>query len=325
LTPPRRPLRIGTRGSALARWQTQRVRSLLAAEGCNAEPIEIKTTGDLVPDVPLSRIGGRALFTKQIDDALLARRIDLAVHSLKDLPSQLPPGIVIAAVGRREDPRDALVGRGPADWESLPRGALIGTSSLRRRAQLLYHRPDLRVTDLRGNVDTRLAKLDGSSDLSAIVLATAGLVRLGLDGRIGERLAPDLLVPAPGQGALAVTVREEDEAVFGAVRDAVHDTGTELLVAAERAFLSRLEGGCQVPIGAYAERLTGDHQIVLHLHGRVISPDGRTMVEGHQTAPITGDESAAGLGVSLADDLLRQGAGGILADARIGAPAVPEP
>jgi hydroxymethylbilane synthase len=296
----------------------------LAAGGCEAEPVEIKTTGDLAPEVPLSRIGGRALFTKQIDDALLARRIDLAVHSLKDLPSQLPPGIVIAAVGRREDARDALLGRGPADWQSLPRGALVGTSSLRRRAQLLYHRPDLRVTDLRGNVDTRLAKLDASSELSAIILATAGLVRLGLERRIGERLPPDLLVPAPGQGALAVTVRVDDESVLKMVRDTVHHATTALLVTAERAFLARLEGGCQVPIGAYAERL-GDHESAMHLHGRVISPDGRTMVEGHQTGPMSDAESAAQVGMLLADELLGQGAGGILADARTEAPAVPEP
>jgi hydroxymethylbilane synthase len=322
---PDRLLRIGTRGSALARWQTQRVQSLLAAAGCDAEPVEIKTTGDLAPEVPLSRIGSRALFTKQIDDALLAHRIDLAVHSLKDLPSQLPAGIVIAAVGQREDARDALVGRGPAAWESLPRGALVGTSSLRRRAQLLYHRPDLRVTDLRGNVDTRLGKLDASSELSAIILATAGLVRLGLDRRISERLAPDVMVPAPGQGALAVTVRADDESVFGAARAAVHHSSTGLLVTAERAFLSRLEGGCQVPIAAYAERLKGDRASVVHLHGRVVSPDGRTMIEGHQTGSVTDVESAVRLGTLLADELLAQGAGGILADARIGAPAVPEP
>jgi hydroxymethylbilane synthase len=297
---------------------------MLAAAGCDAEPVEIKTTGDLAPEVPLSRIGSRALFTKQIDDALLAERIDLAVHSLKDLPSQLPPGIVIAAVGEREDARDALVGRGLADWESLPRGALVGTSSLRRRAQLLYHRPDLRITDLRGNVDTRLAKLDANADLFGIILATAGLVRLGLERRIGERLAPDLLVPAPGQGALAVTVRAGDTPVLEVVRDAVHHAGTALLVTSERAFLGRLEGGCQVPIGAYAERL-GDHDSAVHLHGRVISTDGRTMVEGHQTASVSNAEGAARLGALLADELLAQGAARVLVDARTGAPAVPEP
>ncbi len=206
-------LRIGTRSSALAVWQTERVRSLLRVTGSETERVEIKTTGDLTPDVPLSMIGSRALFTKQIDDALLENRIDLAVHSLKDLPTELPSGIIIAAVSTREDPRDALVGRGPLRWTELPPAAMIATSSLRRRAQLLSFRPDLRIVDLRGNVDTRLAKLDARPEWSGIVLATAGLVRLGLAERIGERLPPDVMLPAPGQGALAVTVRVDDAEV----------------------------------------------------------------------------------------------------------------
>jgi hydroxymethylbilane synthase len=317
-------LRIGTRGSALALWQTEQVRSLLAQAGHEAERVEIKTTGDLAPDVPLSRIGSRALFTRQIDDALLAGRIDLAVHSLKDLPSRLPDGIIIGAVGQREDPRDALVGRGPLAWPDLPHGALVGTSSLRRRAQLLYHRPDLRVADLRGNVDTRVAKLDDNREWSAIVLATAGLVRLSLGHRIGERLAPDLLVPAPGQGALAVTVRVGDQPIFRAVHAAIHDEKTALLVAAERGFLARLEGGCQVPIAAYAERPEGDPG-ALQLHGRVVSLDGRTMVEGRRTTGAAGEEEAAALGRTLADELLAQGAGSILSDSRTGVPAISEP
>jgi hydroxymethylbilane synthase len=325
LNPVAGRLRIGTRGSALALWQTERVRSLLAAAGHEAEPVEIKTTGDLAPEVPLSQIGSRALFTKQIDDALLEGRVDLAVHSLKDLPTQLPAGIVIGAVGQREDPRDALIARNHLGWEALPHGAVVGTSSLRRRAQLLYHRPDLQVVDLRGNVDTRLAKLDRNPEWSAIVLATAGLVRLGLSHRIGERLAPALLMPAPGQGALAVTVREGDRNVLAAVRKAAHDPETALLVAAERGFLSRLEGGCQVPIAAYAER-SGEQGELLGLHGRVIAPDGRTMMEGHRSLRTTHEHEAAGLGAALAEELLSQGAGGILTDARRGGvPAITEP
>jgi hydroxymethylbilane synthase len=324
LSPAGGRLRIGTRGSALALWQTERVRSLLAAAGYDSEPVKIKTTGDLTPDVPLARIGSRALFTKQIDDALLNREIDLAVHSLKDLPTRLPAGIVIGAVGEREDARDALVSRDLLDWGALPHGARVGTSSLRRRAQLLYHRPDLQVVDLRGNVDTRLGKLDRNPEWSAIVLASAGLVRLGLDHRIGERLPPDLLVPAPAQGALAVTAREEDQVVQNAVRHAVHDPIAELFVTAERAFLSRLEGGCQVPIAAYAQRAEGQADAI-HLHGRVVSPDGRVMVEKHGTGPVSDPEESAALGIALADDLLAQGAGAILMDVRNGIPAISEP
>jgi hydroxymethylbilane synthase len=318
-------LRIGTRGSALAVWQTERVRALLAAGGFRSERVEIRTTGDLAPEVPLSRIGSRALFTKQIDDALLEQRVDLAVHSLKDLPSTLPAGIIIAAVAEREDARDALVARGGTLWEDLSQAAVIGTSSLRRRAQLLYHRPDLRIVDLRGNVDTRIAKLDANHQWAAIVLATAGLLRLGLDHRISQRLPPDLLVPAPGQGALGVTVRSGDEAVFTAVRDAVHHPDTAFLVAAERGFLARLEGGCQVPIGAYAEWMGTPAQRVVRLHGRVISSDGRSMIEGRRHLETSDEASARALGSSLAEELLTQGAGEILADARSSTPAISEP
>jgi hydroxymethylbilane synthase len=310
----------------LALWQTERVRSLLAAAGHETERVEIKTTGDLAPDVPLARIGSRALFTKQIDDALLDRRIDLAVHSLKDLPTELPEGIVIGAIGDREDPRDALVGRGPLRWGEVPERAMVGTSSLRRRAQLLHYRPDLRIVDLRGNVDTRIAKLDSHPEWAAIVLATAGLVRLGLERRIGERLPPQLISPAPGQGALAVTVRSEDLGVAAVVREAVHAPATAALVSAERAFLARLEGGCQVPVAAYAEFCAGERQKVVRLHGRVISEDGGTMVEGHQMRPVMSDAEATALGIALAERLLADGAGSILAKARrTTAPAITEP
>ena len=319
------PLRIGTRGSALAVWQTERIRSRLATAGCETERVEIKTTGDLAPEVPFASLGSRALFTKQIDDALLECRIDLAVHSLKDLPTQLPSGIVIGAVGEREDPRDALVGHGPLSWGAVPDGALVATSSLRRRAQLLHQRPDLQVVDLRGNVDTRLAKLDAHPQWTAIVLATAGLVRLGLEHRISERLDPDLLLPAPGQGALAVTVRSEDVGVAALVKEAIHDPTTALQVSAERAFLHALGGGCQVPVAAYADLKPGARN-VLHLHGRVVSPEGREQVEGHQLSPVQVEEDAAALGAFLAERLLKQGAHTILVESRTApAPAVPEP
>ena len=317
-------LRIGTRSSALAVWQTERVRSLLRASGCETERVEIKTTGDLTPDVPLARIGSRALFTKQIDDALLENRIDLAVHSLKDLPTELPSGIKIAAVSTREDPRDALVGRTPLRWADLPKGAVIATSSLRRKAQLLYARHDLRIVDIRGNVDTRLAKLDARPEWSGIVLATAGLVRLGLAARIGERLPPDVMLPAPGQGALAVTVRAEDAEVLRAVRGSVHDAATALEVAAERAFLRRLEGGCQVPVAAYAQ-LNGTSSS-LQLRGRVISLAGESAVEGHEVGPAGSEAAAEALGTALAERLLAEGAAKILTEVRAtAAPLVSEP
>lgn len=318
-------LRIGTRGSALALWQTEHVRAALAAAGHATQRIEIKTTGDLVQDVPLARIGSRALFTKQIDDALLAGTIDLAVHSLKDLATHLPDGIALGAVGPREDPRDALIGRGPIRWADIPHGATIATGSLRRRAQLRHARPDLRIVDLRGNVDTRLAKLDAQPEWSAIVLASAGLVRLGLDARIGERLSTELMLPAPGQGALAITARADDAFTLAAVRRVLHHRPTGVAVAAERAFLRRLEGGCQVPVAALADvALDG----ILRLRGRVIALDGDRMVEGQLDIAHADENHADGLGIRLAEQLASQGAATILAEVRAAAetaPAVTEP
>jgi hydroxymethylbilane synthase len=321
------PLRIGTRSSALALWQTERVRTLLAAAGQPTDRVEIKTTGDLTPNVPLSQIGSRALFTKQIDDALLEHRIDLAVHSLKDLPTVLPDGIIVAAVSAREEPRDALVGRGSLHWADLPLGAIIATSSLRRRAQLLSARRDLQVVDIRGNVDTRLAKLDARQDWNAIVLAAAGLIRLGFADRIGERLSPEIMLPAPGQGALAVTTRTDDAAIQSLVRDAVHDPETAVPVAAERAFLRHLEGGCQVPVAAYARQYRRQSgQPMLRLDGRVIALSGESMVEGTEEAVVRDEAQAAEMGAMLAERLLRNGAAMILSDVRAAvAPVVTEP
>ncbi len=317
------PLRIGTRASALALWQTEHVRARLHAAGYQTVRVEVRTTGDMVQDVPLSQIGSRALFTRQIDDAMLAGRIDLAVHSLKDLPTLLPDGIALVAVGEREDASDALVGRGPIQWADLPQGAVLATSSLRRRAQVLHLRPDFQIRDIRGNVDTRLTKLDGSVEWSAILLATAGLLRLGLGGRIGQRLPPDLMLPAPGQGALAVTARAGDAPAAAAAARAVHHTATAVAVAAERAFLRTLEGGCQVPVAAYAEQ---DGQGRLRLHGRVVSLGGERGVEGIETGLAVDEEQADEHGTALAERLLDDGAASILAEVRAAAaPVVPEP
>ncbi len=323
---PDAPLRVGTRASALALWQTEHVRALIAARGLATERIEIRTTGDVVQDVPLARIGSRALFTRQIDDAMLEGRIDLAVHSLKDLSTTLPDGLVLAAVGEREDPRDALVGRAPLRWTDLPDSAIVATSSLRRRAQLLRLRPDLRVEDVRGNVDTRLAKLDAHPEWTAIMLATAGLVRLGLGPRIGERLSPALMLPAPGQGALAVTARADDSRAISAAGRAVHHADTGLATAAERAFLRRLEGGCQVPIAAYATIEREGRGATLRLHGRVVSLQGEDSLEDGDAAELSDIMGAERLGTILADRLLARGAGALLNAVRatVG-PLVPEP
>lgn len=315
-------LRIGTRASALALWQTEHVRARLHAAGIETERVEIKTTGDLVQHVPLAEIGARALFTRQIDDAMLEGRIDLAVHSLKDLPTTLPEGIALVAVSEREDPRDALVGREPIRWEELPHGAGVATSSLRRRAQLLHLRPDLEVHDVRGNVDTRLAKLDANPEWSAILLAAAGLVRLGLEARIGERLPPAVMLPAPGQGALAITARAGHHAAASAAARAVHHSATARAVAAERAFLRTLEGGCQVPVAAHAT-LRGEQ---LQLHGRVVSLGGERAVEGEDASDGRDEQEADDLGARLAQRLLAEGASTILAEVRAAAaPTIPEP
>jgi len=309
-------LRIGTRASALALWQTERVRAQLAQLGYATECVEIRTTGDVVQDVPLSRLGGRAFFTKQLDDAMLEGRIDVAVHSLKDLPTELPEGIALAAVGQREDARDALVALKGLTWRTLPQGAVIATSSHRRRAQLLRARPDLELPDIRGNVDTRLKKLDGHAEWSAIVLAAAGLVRLGLSGRISERLSFTVMLPAPGQGALAATVRADDVAAGEAVRRALHDEDTAIAVSAERGLLQRLQGGCQVPVGAYATVDRQGDQAMVRLHARVVALNGAVAVESVRSGSAATIEAAEMLGAALADELLGQGAAEILRSVR---------
>ena len=305
------PLRLGTRGSPLARWQTAVVERALTGMGVHAIAEEIRTTGDIVTDVPLSQIGDTALFTRQLDDALLEHRIDAAVHSLKDLPTILRPGISIVAVLRREDPRDALVGRGPLRWDGIPAGGMIATSSLRRRAQLRRARPDLQVVDLRGNVETRLNRLDERPELSAIILATAGLVRLGLEHRIGERLSPEIMLSAPGQGAVAVTARSNDARTADLIRRAVHDPATARQAAAERALLRRLDGGCQVPIGALATHPVGAAGELV-LRARVVSLEGDRAVEAERSGSAVDESEAEALGVDLAETLLARGAEEIL-------------
>jgi hydroxymethylbilane synthase len=310
------PLRIASRGSQLALWQAHAVeRALLAADpGAEVRIDVVKTLGDKILDVPLAKIGDKGLFTKELDEALLSGAADLAVHSLKDVPTRLPHGLVIAAITVREDPRDVLIlAPGVAgSLAELPAGARVGTSSLRRRAQLQARRPDLEVLDLRGNLNTRLAKLD-RGEYEGIILAAAGVLRLGWEERISEILDPADWLPAVGQGALAIVARADDEAVLERLRPLEH-APTAAATTAERAFLRALEGGCQVPIGALAEL----HDDRLTLHGLVASADGdtilRSVIEG---AP----GEAAELGRSLAADLLGRGAGEVLAEIRREVPA----
>ena len=309
-------LRIASRGSQLALWQAHAVeRALLAADPAVEVRIDVvKTIGDKILDVPLAKIGDKGLFTKELDEALLSNAADLAVHSLKDVPTRLPHGLVIAAITVREDPRVVLI-LAPGVTGSLaelPAGARVGTSSLRRRAQLQARRPDLEVLDLRGNLNTRLAKLD-RGEYEGIILAAAGVLRLGWEDRISETLDPANWLPAVGQGALAIVARADDQAVLERLRPLEH-APTAAATTAERAFLRSLEGGCQVPIGA----LANIHDGRLTLHGLVASARGdtilRSVIEG-------ASEDAAGLGRALADDLLGKGAGEVLAEIRREVPA----
>ena len=298
-------LKIGSRGSPLALWQAEWARSTLqgAIPGLEVDIEVIHTKGDRVLNAPFSQIGGKGVFTKEIEDALLDRRIDLAVHSLKDLPTELPEGLEIGAISEREDVRDALVTPTGIDLESLRDGARVGTSSLRRRAQIQYNRPDLVLEELRGNVQTRLSKMD-SEGMDAVVLASAGLIRLGLEDRISEFLDPELIIPAPGQGALAIELRSGDRDVQDAVSYINHDE-TRQCVVAERTVLEVLGGGCQVPIGVWGRIDTGR----MVMDGVVALPDGTQLVRGQ----IEGEPDRPGdNGSDLADILTSQGADEIL-------------
>jgi hydroxymethylbilane synthase len=306
-------LRVATRRSSLALRQARHVARLLEDAGAQCELVEISSRGDLHPDQPLGMLG-RAAFTRELDLALLRNEADLAVHSLKDLPTTMTGGVVLAAVTEREDPRDALVGRVPLGWRDLPAGARVATSSVRRRAQLLRARPDLVVEAVRGNVDTRLAKLDRPDAWTALVLAAAGLIRLGHESRIGERLPIDLVVPAPGQGALAVTARSEDDRIQALARRACHHDATARSVAAERALLERLGGGCEAPVGGYAAPVGGGP--VIRLRGRVLSPDGSACRDGELVGGAGSEAAAEALGTALADRLLAEGGAELVAAAR---------
>jgi hydroxymethylbilane synthase len=304
------PLILGTRASALALWQARFVKGRLEARGCDVRLEEITTTGDRILDVPLSDIGDKGLFTKELDVALLEGRIHLAVHSLKDLPTRVPDGIVLAAVGEREEPWDAFVAHPAFSGQlgDLPEGAVIATSSLRRQAQLKAWRSDLEIVSVRGNVDTRLAKLDAST-WHGIILATAGLLRLGMERRIRHRIDPAVMLPAVGQGALGIVCAGEDEGTRKLLRDILHHPATAHAADAERAFLRRLEGGCQVPIGAHG-RLEGG---TLVLDGCVAAEDGSLI---YRDSASGAPEDAERVGVQLAEALIARGANKILQQIR---------
>jgi len=300
-----RQLRIGTRGSALALWQAEWVKSQILArhDGFVIELVVIKTTGDKILDVPLAKVGGKGLFVKEIEEALLDGRADLAVHSVKDMPAELPEGLHLASMPPREDPRDVLISRDGAALDKLPTRARVGTSSLRRSSQLLNLRSDLRIEALRGNVDTRLRKLE-SQDLDAIILAAAGIKRMGLSHVVTEYIEPERMLPAVGQGAMGIETRTDDEFTNHVVVSLAHQE-TMTTVKAERAFLKRLEGGCQVPIGAHA---TVDDE-TLNITGMVADLQGLRVIRKE----LRGDpQQPEVLGKSLAEEVLQAGGKEIL-------------
>lgn len=298
-------LRIGTRASLLAVTQSTWVKNQIenAHPQVRVELVKISTKGDRILDVPLAKVGGKGLFVKEIEDALLAREVDLAVHSMKDVPTELPEGLHIGIIPERETPRDAFLSVKYASLSALPQGATVGTSSLRRKSQLMALRPDLNIIDLRGNIDTRLRKLD-EGIFDAIILAGAGLNRLGMQDRITTLLDPEQMLPAISQGALGIELRRDDTELFAGMQF-LHHPPTAIAVAAERALLLRLEGGCQVPIGAHAT-LTGT---TVSLTGLIASVDGRQIIKNTITGPA---EQADALGRSLGETLLASGGKAIL-------------
>jgi hydroxymethylbilane synthase len=301
----RKEIRIGTRASALALWQAEWVKSELEKKypGMTVSLTKIKTTGDKILDVPLAQVGGKGLFVKEIEEAMLAHEIDIAVHSMKDVPTMFPDGLHLSCITKREDARDALLTRNNMKFKDLPQGATIGTSSLRRQAQLMSVRPDFKIAQLRGNVDTRLRKLkEGQFD--AIILAAAGVRRLGLAENVSEYIDPSISLPAIGQGALGIECRVDDRELNDLIAFFNHQD-TRTCVTGERALLRRLEGGCQVPIACYGQMLNGK----LHLIGLVGSVDGKRIIK----ETIEGEaDKAEKLGVTLAEKLLSKGADVIL-------------
>jgi hydroxymethylbilane synthase len=306
---PLSQLRIATRGSPLALWQARHVATRLEAlhSGLTVSLVTMKTRGDKLLDAPLAKVGGKGLFVKELEAGLLDGRADLAVHSLKDVPVEFPPGLELTLVMEREDPRDAFVSNNYQALAEMPDGSLIGTSSLRRQTQIREAYPHLEVDWLRGNVNTRLAKLD-AGEFDAIILASAGLQRLGMEDRIRAPLQPEECLPAIGQGVLGIEIRSDDEAVRELIAPLAH-ADTALRITAERALNATLNGGCQVPIAGYA-LLEGDQ---IYLRGLVGEPDGSKILR----AEIRGNSNQAhALGVELAQQLLAQGAGDILAHLR---------
>ena len=298
-------IRIATRKSQLALWQAEFVGKRLQEchPGLEFELVTMTTQGDRVLDAPLAKIGGKGLFVKELEQSMMRQESDIAVHSMKDVPVELPEGLHIPVILEREDPRDAFVSNDYDSLEALPQGAVVGTSSLRRRCQLAELRPDLKILELRGNVNTRLAKLD-QGDYQAIILASAGLKRLGMQERIRETLAPQVMLPAIAQGAIGIECRQGDSEVESLLA-ALDDQKTHTRILAERAMNARLQGGCQVPIGGYAEIEQG----VIVIRGLVGRPDGSEVVHGVISGrPVDGEE----LGDVLGQDLLSRGADAIL-------------
>ncbi|MDR7559461.1 MAG: hydroxymethylbilane synthase, partial [Armatimonadota bacterium] len=296
---------LGTRGSTLAVRQTEAVAAALrrAHPALTVSILTIRTTGDQQPEAPFEALPGIGFFVKELEVALLERRVDAAVHSMKDLPTAATPGLTVCAVTAREDPRDVLVGRPGATLATLPRGARIGTGSPRRAAFVRAVRPDLQIVPIRGNVETRLRKVD-AGELDAVIVAGAGLRRLGLEDRIAEWLPFEVILPAPGQGALGVQVRIGDETAAQIV-SAVDDRPTRWAVTAERALLDRLQGGCRLPAGAHAIIRDG----AVRLQAAVVVPDGRRALRGERNGPVSRAEA---VGRALAEDLLARGAGELL-------------
>lgn len=302
-----RTLRIATRKSPLALWQAEHVKSRLLALNpeLNVELVTFTTQGDKILDTPLAKIGGKGLFVKELEVAMLAGDADIAVHSMKDVPMEFPEGLELGIILERENPRDAFVSNTYKSLEDLPQGAIVGTSSLRRQCQLQRLRPDLVIRSLRGNVQTRLGKLD-AGEYDAIILASAGLIRLEMESRIAQYIEPEVSLPAGGQGAVGIELRSGDEETLALLKPLQHDI-TAARVLAERAMNRRLEGGCQVPIACYALEQDGE----LWLRGLVGSIDGQQMLTAEYRAPV---DDAEALGIKAAEDLLSQGADKILAE-----------
>ena len=297
-------IKIGTRASRLALWQAQFVAAELKKffPALEVELVKVHTTGDKILDAPLAKIGGKGLFTKELELQMATGAIDLAVHSLKDVPTELPAGFKIAAITKRAVPFDAFVSKKFSSLKNLPRGSLVGSSSLRRAAQLLAMRPDLQIKNLRGNVETRLKKLD-AGNFDAIILAAAGLERLGYSSRIGELLTE--IIPAAGQGALAIEIRSDDEKIFSYVKK-LNDEETCAAVEVEREFLTEVGGSCQIPVGVFAQIIGGQMQI----QAIIAAPDGKNFVKDSASVPL---EKIHGLGKNFATRLLNNGGRKILA------------